>query len=117
MFITSTDRASDTHLSILRGSELTLQNEFCSVLLMVVLQVFILRGHTAKSRKSVSFIEGYTDLANLLQGFTLQDCSNACMLAFSVAVFQLLDHVQSVVVIIIVILCGFILFFPGLIQS
>lgn len=44
MFITSTDRVSDTHLSILRGSELTLQNEFCSVLLMVVLQVFILRG-------------------------------------------------------------------------
>jgi hypothetical protein len=72
---------------------------------------------TAKSRKSISFIEGYTDLANLLQGFTLQDCSNACMLAFSVAVFQLLDHVQSVVVIIVVILCGCIFFFPGLIQS
>jgi hypothetical protein len=46
MFITSTDHVSDTHLSILRGSELTLQNEFCSVLLMVVLQVFILMGHT-----------------------------------------------------------------------
>jgi hypothetical protein len=29
----------------------------------------------------------------------------------------LLDHVQSVVVIIVVILCGCIFFFPGLIQS